>query len=96
MPLEMHTALSALSGVGPKRAAALAERDIATVNDLLYNLPLHYQDWRSRTPLAELKPATSAVVEGRLVGLKERPMRGMRSNSCGVVQPAGLHERADA
>ncbi|HLJ43960.1 MAG TPA: hypothetical protein VKT12_07045, partial [Candidatus Binataceae bacterium] len=78
MPLEMQTALSALSGVGPKRAAALAERGIATVTDLLYNLPLHYQDWRSRTPLAELKPATSVVVEGRLVGLKERPMRGMR------------------
>ena len=78
MPLEMQTALSALSGVGPKRAAALADRGIATVTDLLYNLPLHYQDWRSRTPLAELKPATSAVVEGRLVGLKERPMRGMR------------------
>ncbi|HVA40461.1 MAG TPA: ATP-dependent DNA helicase RecG [Candidatus Binataceae bacterium] len=78
MPLEMQTLLSALSGVGPKRAAALADRGIATVADLLFNLPLHYQDWRARTPLAELKPATSAVVEGRLVGLKERPMRGMR------------------
>jgi ATP-dependent DNA helicase RecG len=78
MPLEIQTPLGALSGVGPKRAAALAERGIATVADLLFNLPLHYQDWRSRTPLVELKPAASAVVEGRLVGLKERPMRGMR------------------
>jgi len=78
MPLEMQTPLSALSGVGPKRAEALADRGIATVADLLLNLPLHYQDWRARTPLTELKPATSAVVEGRLVGFKERPMRGMR------------------
>ncbi|MGB6563527.1 MAG: ATP-dependent DNA helicase RecG [Candidatus Binataceae bacterium] len=78
MPLEMQTPLSALSGVGPKRAAALADRGIAIVGDLLFNLPLHYQDWRSRTPLKELKPATFAVVEGRLVGFKERPMRGMR------------------
>ena len=78
MPLEMQTPLSALSGVGPKRAAALADRGITTFADLLFNLPLHYQDWRTRTPLEELKPATSAVVEGRLVGLKERPMRGMR------------------
>ena len=46
MPLEMQTPLSALSGVGPKRAAALADRGIATVADLLFNLPLHYQDWR--------------------------------------------------
>ena len=78
MPLEMHTPLSALSGVGPKRAAALAERSVTTVADLLFNLPLHYQDWRSRTPLAQLKPGAPATVEGRLVGLNERPMRGMR------------------
>ncbi|MGH7915734.1 MAG: ATP-dependent DNA helicase RecG [Candidatus Binataceae bacterium] len=78
MPLEMQTPLSALSGVGPKRAAALTGRGIATVADLLFNLPLHYQDWRIRTPITELKPATTAVVEGRLVGIKERPMRGMR------------------
>jgi ATP-dependent DNA helicase RecG len=78
MPLEMQTPLSALSGVGPKRAAALADRGISSVADLLFNLPLHYQDWRARTPLTELKPATSAVVQGRLVGFKERPMRGMR------------------
>jgi ATP-dependent DNA helicase RecG len=78
MPLEMQTPLSALSGVGPKRAAALADRGIATIADLLLHLPSHYQDWRSRTPFAELKPATTAAVEGRLVGLKERPMRGMR------------------
>ena len=39
---------------------------------------MRYQDWRERTPLTELKPATFAVVEGRLVGFKERPMRGMR------------------
>lgn len=78
MRLEVKTPLSALDGVGPKRAASLAERGITTIHDLLLNLPLHYQDWRSRTPLTELRPATSAVVEGRLAGLKERPMRGSR------------------
>jgi ATP-dependent DNA helicase RecG len=78
MPLEMQTAVAALSGVGPKRAAALAERGITTVADLLLNLPLRYQDWRIRTPLKQLRPGSAAVVEGRLLGLKERPMRGMR------------------
>ena len=59
------TTLSALSGVGPKRAAVLADRGIATVRDLLSTYRLRYQDWRDRKLIAELQPATSAVVEGR-------------------------------
>jgi ATP-dependent DNA helicase RecG len=78
MALEMQSPVGALSGVGPKRAAALSDRGIATIADLLFNLPLHYQDWRIRTPLAELRPGTAAVVEGKLVSVKERPMRGRR------------------
>lgn len=78
MRLERQTPVSVLNGVGPKRAAALADRGVTTVADLLFNLPLRYQDWRVRTPIADLAPGTTAVVEGRLVSLKERPMRGMR------------------
>ena len=72
----MQSPVGVLSGVGPKRAVALTERGIATIADLLFNLPLHYRDLRVSTPLAQLRPGTSAVVEGRLVSVKERPMRG--------------------
>ncbi len=73
-----ETPVSTLSGIGPKRAAALAERGITTILDLLLNLPIRYQDWRKRVPLSQLQPGTTAVIEGELDEIKERPMRGFR------------------
>jgi ATP-dependent DNA helicase RecG len=45
-----------LRGVGPHRAAALAERGIATVSDLLNYLPFRYEDRIRFTPIAEAIP----------------------------------------
>ncbi|HUY18420.1 MAG TPA: ATP-dependent DNA helicase RecG [Candidatus Binataceae bacterium] len=73
-----ETPVTALSGIGPKRAAALAERGIISVLDLLLNLPIRYQDWRRRVPFAALEPGATVVIEGILDGVKERPMRGFR------------------
>ncbi len=70
------TPVSALAGIGPKRAAALADRGIATVGDLIFHLPSRYQDWRNLTPLAALVPGTTVTVEGELGKVVERPMRG--------------------
>src|SRR6516162_10710032 len=75
-PLSLETSVVTLSGIGPKRAASLAERGIATVRDLIFHLPSRYQDWRHLTPLGALAPGTIVTVEGELGGVSERPMRG--------------------
>ena len=75
-PLSLETSVVTLSGIGPKRAAALAERGIATVRDLIFHLPSRYQDWRHLTPLGALVPGTIVTVEAELGGVSERPMRG--------------------
>lgn len=67
-----------LPGIGPKRAAALARRGIATAQDIILTLPSRYQDWRTRLRPIDLKPGTVAVVEGKLTGISERPMPGAR------------------
>jgi ATP-dependent DNA helicase RecG len=72
--LRPETPLGAIAGIGPKRAAALAERGIVTVADALFHLPARYQDWRTRTPIAQLQPGVIATVEGRLVSVTERAM----------------------
>src|SRR5208337_1019814 len=77
-PPALKTAVSAMTGIGPKRAEALANRGIATVEDLLFHLPARYQDWRDRRLIAQLEPGAVSVVEGTLSNVRERPMPGAR------------------
>jgi ATP-dependent DNA helicase RecG len=67
-----------MAGIGPKRAAALEARGIVTAHDLIFYLPVRYQDWRERTPAGELRIGNMVVVEGELGKISERPMRGSR------------------
>ena len=62
-------------GVGPKRAAMLRERGIATLHDAFAHLPVRYIDMRVRQMIADLQPETDAIVEGRLENLTIKPRR---------------------
>src|ERR1700720_2005161 len=70
--------LSEIPGIGPKRAAALRARGLATAADLLLNFPSRYLDWRHLKPIRDVLPGEVVTVAGRLSGLAERPMRGSR------------------
>jgi ATP-dependent DNA helicase RecG len=56
-----------LKGVGPHRAALLAQRGILTVEDLLYRLPFRYEDRIRFTPIAEIVPGGVFTVLGEVV-----------------------------
>ncbi len=77
-PLRLASPVAGMHGIGPKRAAVLAERGIVTASDLMFHLPARYQDWRERTPAGDLRLGKNAVVEGELGKITERPMRGSR------------------
>ncbi|MGD8828275.1 MAG: ATP-dependent DNA helicase RecG, partial [Gammaproteobacteria bacterium] len=55
-----------LRGVGPQVAARLAKLGIHTVQDLLFHLPLRYEDRTRVVPIGSLRPGAQAVVEGEL------------------------------
>ena len=59
---DLARSLTALPGVGPAFARALAKRDLATWGDALFFFPSRYEDRRQVTPLAELQPGVTAVV----------------------------------
>jgi len=72
MSLLLSDEVQYLKGVGPNRAALLAERGIHTVEDLLYRLPFRYEDRIRFTPIRELTPGgvftvLAEVASGNLV-----------------------------
>ncbi|MDP1708338.1 MAG: ATP-dependent DNA helicase RecG [Gammaproteobacteria bacterium] len=55
-----------LRGVGPRLLERLARLDIRSVQDLLFHLPLRYQDRTRITPIGALRPGAEAVIEGEV------------------------------
>jgi ATP-dependent DNA helicase RecG len=55
-----------LKGVGPKNAERLEKIGIRTVQDVLFHLPLRYQDRTRLSLIGSLRPGDQAVVEGEV------------------------------
>jgi ATP-dependent DNA helicase RecG len=55
-----------LRGVGPKLAGKLAEYGVHRVEDLLFHLPLRYQDRTRVTPIAAAREGMDVVIEGEV------------------------------
>jgi ATP-dependent DNA helicase RecG len=56
MAMTLSNSVQYLRGVGPQRAATLAERGISNVGDLLGYLPFRYEDRIRFTPIAQIVP----------------------------------------
>ncbi|MCR4302503.1 MAG: ATP-dependent DNA helicase RecG [Sulfuricaulis sp.] len=85
--------LTALKGVGPKLADKLKRLNLHTVQDVLFHLPLRYQDRTRLLPIGSLRPGREAVVEGE-IELADVVFRGRRSLICRVSDGTGhLHLR---
>jgi len=64
-PLD-RLAVADLQRVGPRVAARLARLGIHSVQDLLFHLPVRYQDRSRVVPLAELRPGVEVQVQGEV------------------------------
>jgi ATP-dependent DNA helicase RecG len=63
--LSLHkTPVTELKGVGAKLAEKLAHIQINNLQDLLFHLPLRYQDRTRISPMGQLLPGDDVVVEG--------------------------------
>ncbi|WNB74310.1 ATP-dependent DNA helicase RecG [Methylomonas koyamae] len=80
--------VTALNGIGAQSAARLEKLGIRHVQDLLFHLPLRYQDRSRITPLNQLLPGTTALVCGR-VEFTDQIQRGRNSVICRIADGSG-------
>lgn len=63
-----QTPVTALHGIGAQLRGKLAGIGIATVQDILFHLPLRYLDRTRLTPIGSLQPHNDVVIEGEVKG----------------------------
>ena len=81
--------MTALRGVGAALAERLARLGVTRVADLLFLLPLRYEDRTQISPIGALLPGTRAAVEGE-IQLTEVAYRGRRQLLSRISDGTGL------
>jgi ATP-dependent DNA helicase RecG len=80
--------VTTLRGVGESLAARLTKLAITTVQDLLFLLPLRYEDRTRVVPIGSLRIGERAVIEGEVL-LCEVAFRGRRQLLCRIGDGSG-------
>jgi ATP-dependent DNA helicase RecG len=62
----MSSPVTRLAGVGPKLAERLEKLGIHSIGDVLFHLPLRYQDRTRVVPIGALRPEEECVIQGRV------------------------------
>ena len=78
-----------LRGVGAALAGRLRNLGIETTQDLLFMLPLRYEDRTRVVPLGELRAGGRAAVEGDIL-LTEVSFKGRRQMLCRIADGSGF------
>ena len=81
--------VATLKGVGPRMTDKLADAGIEQVQDLLFHLPLRYQDRTRITPIGSLQAGEDVVVEGE-VRLADVAFGRRRSLVCRLQDGTGI------
>src|SRR5579864_847993 len=87
-PLEQRP-VTALRGVGAALAERLARLGVGRVQDLLFVLPLRYDDRTQLTAIGACQPGSRAVVEGEVL-LAEVVFRRRRQLLCRISDGSGF------
>ena len=80
--------VTSLKGVGPRVAEKLTRLGLYTLQDVLFHLPLRYQDRTRVVPIGSLRPGAQAVIEGE-VDLTEISFGRRRTLLCRISDGTG-------
>jgi ATP-dependent DNA helicase RecG len=85
----LATPLQYVKGVGPQRAKLLAKKDLATVEDALFLIPLRHEDRTRLTPLGAIQPGQVVTCAGTIAGISPPPPGRMRAPLVLLLRDAG-------
>ena len=90
---QLDTPVMYLKGVGPARAEALKRLGVVTAGDLLYHIPLRYEDASTIAPIASLETGMDGTVIGTVVSKGVLPTRkGLRIFQAVLRDDTGMIE----
>lgn len=72
-----------LAGVGPKMCERLEKLHLHSAQDILFHLPMRYEDRTQITPFYQLRTGEHVVIEG-VVESAEKPFRGRTKLLCAI------------
>jgi ATP-dependent DNA helicase RecG len=64
--MDLASPVQFVKGVGPQRAEALAREGVKTLEDLLFHLPMRYEDRTALARIADLRPGMKVSVAGTI------------------------------
>src|SRR3990170_4826385 len=67
----LKTPLTFIKGIGPKLAERLEKKGLSTVEDILYFLPIRYEDRSRIKRIRELTPGVSEAITGEVLAIGE-------------------------
>ena len=88
MPAADSMPIDVLDRVGPRVAERLARLGLHTLQDLLFHLPLRYEDRSTVVPLGALRPGQAALVRGQ-VELAQVQFGRRRALLCRIADGTG-------
>lgn len=91
--------ISTLKGIGPALAGRLQVLGLENVEDLLFHLPIRYEDRTKVTPVGAVRPFTTAQVEGEVLAAdvllgRRRSLLVKITDSSGIVALRFYHFNA--
>lgn len=89
IPNALHQPVGILTGIGAQTANRLQKLGLCTLQDLIFHLPLRYEDRTRVYPICALKPGMTVLISGKVEFIDVLP-RGRKGLVCRISDGTGF------
>ncbi|TAK64498.1 ATP-dependent DNA helicase RecG [Methylobacter sp.] len=89
IPNALHQPVGVLTGIGAQTANRLQKLGLCTLQDLVFHLPLRYEDRTRVYPIRSLKPGMTVLISGKVEFIDVLP-RGRKGLVCRISDGTGF------